>query len=193
MRARRQAGFTLVELMVVVALVSVVGALAARIYSRGAQGEAAPGFGRSLMGTMLDARHLALTLGRTARVTLAPDSPAMHVTTEAWQPAMDTTPGAWVQQSRMQVPSTVRLCVPDASVNLGTTVSPSCPLTTGSPRIICFFPNGRVKLPSDGICPTTAPTATLGATVYFSNNAGDKKYRLVVWGLTGMAKLIDKW
>jgi len=59
--------------------------------------------------------------------------------------------------------------------------------------VLCFFPNGRVTLRSDTNCPTTSPVTGGGVTLYFDNKSADKKYKVVVWGLTGMAKLIDTW
>jgi prepilin-type N-terminal cleavage/methylation domain-containing protein len=190
-RARRQIGFTLVELMVVVTIVGVVGMLASRMYSRGVRGEQAPGFARSLMSTMLDARHIALTLGRPSRVTLIPASPAMLVKTESLDPA-DGTNSTWLTQTTTTVPSSLQLCAPVNQTVLTTWV-PTCPLTSGADRVICFWPNGRVSLPSGGVCQTTSPSTGTGATIYFGTRAGDKKFRLVVWGLTGMTKLIDQW
>lgn len=187
MRARRHTAFTLVELMIVVAIIGLVGSLAARLYSRGVRGEAAPSFARTLMSTMLEARHTALTLGRASRVTLTPGTPAMRVVTDQWDPSTST----WVTQGTVWVPSSLQLCQPDASVQLGS-VSPACPITTSSTNIVCFAPNGRVNLVAAN-CPTTSPSNGTGATLYFSTTAGDKKYRLVVWGLTGMPKLIDQW
>ncbi|HEX9103027.1 MAG TPA: prepilin-type N-terminal cleavage/methylation domain-containing protein [Polyangia bacterium] len=188
MRTRRHAGFTLVELMVVVAIISVVGALAARLYSRGVRGETAPGLARTLMSTMLDARHMALTLGRPTRVTLAPAAstatPAMTVTTALY----DTT-SAWVDQSKVSVPTSMQLCTPLPGISYGT---PVCPMTTANQ--ICFSPNGHVNLvPSGGNCPTTSTSTFSGATVFVASRAGDKKYKLWIWGVTGMTKMVDAW
>jgi prepilin-type N-terminal cleavage/methylation domain-containing protein len=185
----KRRGFTLVELMAVVAIVGVVGALAARMYTRGVSGQAAPAFARSLMSTLLEARHAALALGRPTRVTLVPSTPAMRVVTDAW----DATAAAWVTQTTVTVPSSLQLCAPDASVQLGT-VAPSCPLTATAAGLVCFAANGRVNLATSAAgCPTTTPSSGSGATLYVRSSNGDKKYRVLVWGLTGMVKLVDRW
>lgn len=189
MRARRSSAFTLVELMVVVAIVGVVAGLAARMYSRGVRGESAPKFARTMMATLLDARHLALTLGRPTEVSLFGSSALMSVTTLAY----DTTKAVWVSQSSFTLPSTIELCASEANVaNLGTTATPICPLT--GTNNVCFWPNGRASVLTGGsVCPTTSPSAGTGGTLYLSTYDGDKNYRLWVWGLTGMVKMIDQW
>jgi prepilin-type N-terminal cleavage/methylation domain-containing protein len=182
-------GFTLVELMMVVAMISVVGALAVRMYSRGVRGESAPAFARTLLSTVLEARQEALSLGRSTRVTLVPASSGATAVLSAWEPSTST----WVKQMSVAVPSGVQLCRPAASVQLGT-VSPTCPLTSSMSNIVCFAPNGRVNLiDAAGSCPTTSPSSGTGATLYFVTTSGDKKYRVVIWGLTGMAKVMDTW
>jgi prepilin-type N-terminal cleavage/methylation domain-containing protein len=188
-RRRPGGGFTLVELMIVIAMVSVVGALAARIYSRGVRGEAAPAFARSLLSTILEARHAAMSMGRASRVTLVPGSSGSRVVVDLWEPSTSS----WVTQMTTAVPSGVSLCRPDASVQLGT-VTPTCPLTSGMSNTVCFTSTSRVTVTaSPSGCPTTATSTATGATLYFVTTAGDKKYRVVIWGLTGMAKLMDTW
>jgi prepilin-type N-terminal cleavage/methylation domain-containing protein len=184
MRARRHSGFTLVELMVVVAIIALSAALAARFYSRGARGETAPSFARGAMATLMDARHTALALGRTTAVTV--DGVNLQMATSYYDP----TSKSWVGQTKLKVPSSMQLCVPSASMTLGS-VTPTCPLTNAN-NTLCYLPNGRVGLITSGTCITNPPT-TYGGTVYFSTKAGDKKFRVVVWGLTGMAKVIDTW
>jgi prepilin-type N-terminal cleavage/methylation domain-containing protein len=185
-RGRRSAGFTLVELMVVVALVGVVAALATRLYSRGVRGEAAPAFARSLLAAVQETRHAALSLGRPMRLRLEPATTGAQVIIDQWDPSSST----WVAQNGMTVPSGVDLCRPDAAVQLGT-VTPTCPLTAGMNNLLCVSASGRVNVGTS--CPSGSISTFTGATLYFADSNRDKKYRVVVWGLTGMAKLMDTW
>ena len=179
--------------MVVVAIVSVVAALAARMYSRGTRGETGPAFARSMMSTLLEARNLAVTLGQTVRVTVNPPNTLGQTSmlTESHD-TTDTTGTKWVSQALTAVPSTMQLCSLVGGMQLGdSTLTPICP--AAGTNILCFYPNGRVDLPTSGVCATTSPVTGTGATVYFDTDTGDHKYKVVVWGLTGMAKLIDQW
>jgi len=186
-RARRQSGFTLVELMVVVAIVALSGALAARMFSRGVRGESAPAFARSAMATLLDARHTAITLGRTTAVQV--DGANSMLVTQVYDPIVAKT---LVTQSKLALPSSMQLCAPKDGAILNP-ASPSCPASPSATDTLCFAPNGTVKLITSGKCQATSPATANGATLFFETKTGDKKYRIVVWGLTGMAKVIDTW
>jgi prepilin-type N-terminal cleavage/methylation domain-containing protein len=194
MRARRGAGFTLIELMIVVALIAITGMLAARLYSRGVRGESAPSFTRTLMSTVLEARHTALSMGRATRLTInaatTTSSPRMKITTDTWDPATAT----WLTQTILWVPAGLRFCQPMSSFALGT-VTPTCPMpASGVDNLICFSPNGRVVTAGASTsCPTASSTSMSGATMFVSSDDGTKKFRIVIWGLTGMAKLMDTW
>jgi prepilin-type N-terminal cleavage/methylation domain-containing protein len=188
MRTRRRTqGFTLPELMAVVAIICVVGALAARMYSAGVRGETAPAFARSVLGAMADARHMAVALGKRTRITL--NTSPMRLDTESQEP----TTGGWVAQGSLKLPSTLQLCVPRAAAEIGTIATPTCPLTSTSLNRICFSTSGKVSMPNDGDCTKAASNPMTGATIYFETMNADHKYRIVVWGLTGMAKVIDQW
>lgn len=184
-RTRTTSGFTLTELMVIVAIIGVVAALAARMYSGGVRGETAPAFARSVMATLGEARHMAVALGKRTRVTLAANP--MRLDTDSYEPTTST----WMNQASLRLPSTLQLCAPDTTTaQIGTTVTPSCPLTTST--TLCFSSTGRLTIPSSGDCTSTTAAMT-SATLFFDTIKGDKKYRVVIWGLTGMAKVIDTW
>jgi hypothetical protein len=179
--------------MVVVAMVGVVAALAARLYSKSARGEAAPSFARTLLGAVLDARHQAMSLGRMTELSLnlpaSAATPRMTVVTAVFDP----TTNKFVPQGTLSLPSGLQLCRPDDGARLGP-VTPTCPMTASDKTLVCFAPNGRVNLATTAAgCSTTSPAGGVGATLYLTSDTGDKKYRLAIWGLTGMPRLIDTW
>jgi len=175
--------------MIVVAILGIAASLAARMYSRGVRGESAPKFARTMMATLLDARHQALTLGRPTQVTLTGSTTIMSVASAAYDPVSKT----FLTQSTVTLPSTMRLCTAVSGVaNLGSSVTPTCPLS-GS-ETVCFWPNGRADINVDGsTCKTTNPSTSSGGTIYLATYAGDKNYRIWIWGLTGMIKMTDQW
>jgi len=178
--------------MVVVAIVGIVGGLAARMYSKGARGETAPAFARNLMSTMLDARHLAVTLGQPVSVALnGAQSSGTAAPMTVVMSSYDAASSTWKRQTTLALPSTLELCTPAGAVNLGASATPVCPLS--GTNTLCFYPNGRTTLLTSGTCQTTSVSSGTGATLYVATYDQTKKYQLPIWGLTGMTKVIDQW
>jgi hypothetical protein len=143
------------------------------------------------MSMLLDARHMSMTMGRPVRMTMALSTstatPATTITTSYYDTTMST--GTWLDQTTVSLPTSMQFCTPQTGVS---TSSPVCPMTATS--VICFSPNGHVNLPPTGTCATTSsPSAFSGATLYVENKDGGKKYKLWVFGLTGMTKMVDQW
>jgi prepilin-type N-terminal cleavage/methylation domain-containing protein len=177
-------GFTLVELLVVMAIMAGVGAMAIGLLSR--RGDKVPAFSRSLLSTVQEARQVALTQHQATRVYIDATSPPTFES-QRLTAANGTT---WVSIGGLnRVPKDIEICEPKTGPQL-TTVSPTCPLAAA--RAICFAATGRVTVSSDTNCPGTGS----GGTLYLKSDEGSnnpKKYKVVVWGLTGMAKLMDRW
>jgi hypothetical protein len=57
--------------------------------------------------------------------------------------------------------------------------------------IVCIDPSGKTTLSTDGTCPGNTNT---GATLFVrSADTGNQKHKVVIYGLTGLAKVLDRW
>jgi prepilin-type N-terminal cleavage/methylation domain-containing protein len=189
-RADRRRGFTLIEMMIVVSIIAVVGAVAVRIFSRGTRAERLPSTARDLTAHLHEARHAAISLGQTTRVTFnLPTAPGVR---SSFLVERLNAPNSTSWESLgpiIQVPDGVEICDLLAGAVL-TTAAPSCPFS--STAAICFQPTGRASLSLNGSCPGLAS----GATIALEDENGDtnkRKFKIVVWGLTGLPKLMDQW
>jgi prepilin-type N-terminal cleavage/methylation domain-containing protein len=198
---RSEGGFTLVELMVVVAIIGTVGAMGALLVRRALNANKAPSFARNFLSIIHETRHAAFASGRAARLTIDPSTAPMTITSEVLDPS-DTARTTWLANGKISVPHMVQFCTSTASV-VQSAATPTCPMpSTGNTRI-CFAPNGRINLTTNtGACPgtgsstATSPSTGTGATLYFrgtqeTNN--DVKYKIMIWGLTGLPRMTDQW
>ncbi len=193
-------GFTLVELMVVVVIIGTVGAMGALLVRRALNANKAPAFARTLISAMHEARHSAISEGRPSRITIVPGSP-MKILSERID-TNDPNRTSWIEMQTVYVPAMVEMCQMTASV-VTASATPTCPITSSMNTRICFASNGRVNLtdtstncPGTGSSTATSPSTGTGATVFFrgtqeSNN--DVKYKIMVWGLTGLPRMTDQW
>jgi prepilin-type N-terminal cleavage/methylation domain-containing protein len=187
MMMRRERGFTLVELMTVVTIVGLVMALAAMAV-RPNRGEQARSFARSLLGVCHEARQTAISQRQTSRIRLALKGP------EVWMVTVQTrdpnNAANWLPLGgTIQLPFDVQICAPDATANLGT-ATPACPIAGA--KDICIAPSGAVTvLDAPGACDDTA--AGTGATLYVRTADGKNRYKLVIFGLTALPRIMDTW
>jgi len=82
------------------------------------------------------------------------------------------------------------LAYPDASTVITTKATPTCPIA--STTYICISPNGYVNKVDDGACNDSVGSGT-GATLYMQTSDAQTKYKVMIWGLTGLPKLVDTW
>ena len=190
--------------MVAVAIVSTVGAMGTVVYRRAVSGSTSPAFARSFVTLVHEARHRAMTLGRTARLRIVPPAStglATVISSEVLDPA-DATNSTWLVNTRTSAPLRIEFCQPAVGVSL-VSATPTCPITTAMTPLLCIAPNGRASLAATGgTCPGTGsatasqPSTGTGATIYFRGTQelrNDVRYKVVVWGLTGLPKLVDQW
>ena len=185
---RRARGFTLVELMIVVAIIAIAGAVGLSVYSRSARSEQVPGTTRALYGLVTEARHAAMAQGRTTRVQLA-ITPRRLVSEQ--RNAANT---AWEPIATYPVPASVEVCVPQAGPQLGTVNASTVTCPYSADTTVCVAPTGKVTLSTDNTCPGTGGA---GATFFLrAANTGSnarQPHKIPVYGLTGLAKVLDRW
>jgi len=187
MMPRNQRGFTLVELMTVVTIVGLVAALAAMAV-RPNRAEQARSFARTLLGLCHEARQSAISQRQTSRLRLAlKTGEVMTVSMQTRDPANSTN---WLPLGgTVNLPFDVQVCAPDALANLAS-ASPTCPIATA--KDICIAPSGAVTvLDAPGACDDNA--AGTGATLYVRTADGKTKYKVVIFGLTGLPRVMDTW
>jgi prepilin-type N-terminal cleavage/methylation domain-containing protein len=179
----RAGGFTLVELMIVVAIITVVAVLAVRS-SRGVRGDQAPAFTRSLLAAAHQARQSAMALGLPTRLLLDLGPPIV-IRSQARDP---NDPTKWVALGGINaIPRSMVLCEPDKTTTI-TTATPVCPIATQ--WAICFQVNGNVSVSDPN---KNCPAGNAGATMYVETVDGRKQYKVAFFGLTGLPRLVDTW
>src|SRR5438132_12706602 len=97
---RAEAAFTLIELMIVVAIIVTVTTLAVRVYSKGRRGELGTAFARQALIRTREARQRSLAQGTVTRLRLAPGRDTSALVVEE-RPA---TGRAWVAVSTAAAP-----------------------------------------------------------------------------------------
>lgn len=182
---RRARGVTLVELLVVVLLLGL-GTLALRFTAADLRGERVSDFARGLLNAAQQTRHAALTQGLWTRLRLAPGAAATALFQEGQDPQSVST---WLQLGAAPAAASgIQICQVTPRAVL-TSAAPGCPLLVQTS--VCFSPAGQASVSTDGTCP--GPTPGSGATLYLNAISGAPAYRVIVFGLTGMPRLVSSW
>jgi hypothetical protein len=152
------------------------------------RGEQARSFARSLLGVCHEARQTAASQRQTSRIRLPVATGQVGRVSLQTRDPIDS--GNWLPLGgTMQLPLDVQVCAVDASANLAA-ATPTCPLATATD--ICIAPSGAVTvLPAPAACNDNA--AGTGATIYVRTADGKTKYKVVIFGLTGLPRVMDQW
>jgi hypothetical protein len=182
--------------MVVVVILGFTAAIA-MMSLRGNRGEKAPAYARALLTMAHEAHALALSSGQPARLRLVPSTASPYaparVIVEASDPTTPVSTGSFpaltpAPKGGMNAPADVDLTDVRAATDT-TGLGPPNP-TLPAQTLICFMPSGKVNVSLSNSCSTTTAT---GATIYVHSFDDAKKYKIMIWGLTGLPKLADSY
>jgi prepilin-type N-terminal cleavage/methylation domain-containing protein len=193
-RAPRARGFTLPELLTVVAIVGVLATVAMVAMSNSSSAQDTASLARSLQFTLLRARNESMSDGNARKIECIPAATdggcKYYIAT-----SRGVSPLGWSTVSADDIHPYAKALVWNITYTDGTG-SPSSGDTTahaGTTQAsgtfdIIFYPNGVV---SSGASPSVNnPT---GATIYVCDKTQQHKYKLWTWRYTGLTKMVDVW
>ncbi len=181
-RRRSASGFTLPEVMAVVAIVGVMGAIAMATMSGAGNGQNAACLARSLQFAMLTARNAAVSDGFMRRFDCNLQTAGTQCNVDKGSPA-GAAPTTWTTESKIVANSHATIW----SVTTSTDIAAQTPAQSSGHKYIYFKTDGSVG---------DTTTTTSGMTFYVSDQGGTNtanRYKVYVYSATGMPRLVNQW
>jgi prepilin-type N-terminal cleavage/methylation domain-containing protein len=168
----RQRGFTLIELMIVVALLATVAGMGVWSLSGSIRNQQVSEFARSVEFAMIRARSETIADNFQRRMSCTATACQLQIasTTGMGAPPQWNN-GDWKASGGSQS----QVWAIDTNTDIGTTNPGGGPLAAA--KTVTFFPDG-----------TATP-----ATIFVQDVRGIQKYKVFVYRATGMARIVDSW
>lgn len=190
---RRQAGFSLIELVVVLAIVILLGSVAMSKVGRNNNDIASSGLAREIYSMAQQARYSALASGKQTRITLSSSNPvATYRTSLLFGNAVPSmTAATWgaleaqvnAHNSATLVGIRAGAVLPGGSMD----VAPVTPSWPGGTVDLVFYPNGNAQLFLNNVA-----QGTLGASIFMADQNLVKRNRVLLYGRTGFSKVFSQ-
>ena len=174
------AGLTLVELMVVVAIISVVAVGVTMAMNRNSGLGSVRTVTQRVWISLRQARNTAASTGAAVRITLDDDQILIDRSSVAGV-VPPSGSAVWIRLTTEPAAGTARIY----AVTTSAAKNSATPSATTLPVTILFYPDGTVQ--------NTAGTRPGGATIYVQDDTNQYRQRVLLYGLTGYARLMDRW
>jgi Tfp pilus assembly protein FimT len=187
MRRRHEGGFTLVELMVVVAIVIALGAVAIMSIRSTTYGGGPLGFARQIVSELEDMRARAISQRRWQRLVID-ERLVVHQETIATKSMAIPPVGDWRDVRTLMPAQQVVICGVEAVPRvqpLGSGCQGSVPFT------ITFAPDGTVRDSATGAYGTAATIYVTTEEANASVQSATQEYRVTMYRATGLALLFE--